>query len=144
MRKRALLLSVGALALMVAGLLGSGSASARVEADSPYSKAQIYSTALRYLRVDLGYKVLEKDPNAAYLLFRYVPFDDKRDASKGSIEIVETRDGVKIYVQLPKMPTYHEVVLRDGLLRKLHDEYGDPPPQRPQRPPAPAHDAGSG
>jgi hypothetical protein len=143
MHKRALFLFPAALGLTVAGLLASQLAAARVEADSQYTKAEVYSTALRYLRVDLGYKVLEKDPDAAYLLFEYVPVQDKKDAGKGSIQIVQTEDDVKIYVEIPKMPTYHEMVLRDGLLRKLHEEYGDPPPKAPPPKPAPARDAGS-
>lgn len=143
MHQRALFVSVAALGLTAAGLLGATRASATVEADSPYTKAEIYSTALRYLRIDLGYKVLEKDPNAAYLLFEYVPIEDKKDAGKGSIQIVQTSDDVKIFVELPKMPTYYEVVLRDGLLHKLRNEYGDPPPKPPPPKARPAHDAGT-
>ncbi len=45
------------------------------------------------------------------------------------------------------MPEYHERVLRDGLVRKLHDEYGVPPrmPAPPAAPPEtkkPEADAG--
>ncbi len=35
------------------------------------------------------------------------------------------------------MPEYHERVLRDGLVRKLHDEYGVPPTQTRAACPAP-------
>ena len=48
-------------------LLCAPFAEARVEAEAHYSKAQTYSAALRYLRVDLGYEVMEKDADAAYL-----------------------------------------------------------------------------
>ena len=61
-----------AAAAAAAGLLLALGADARVEAESGYSKGQTYSGALRYLRVDLGYEVVEKDPEAAYLMFRYL------------------------------------------------------------------------
>jgi hypothetical protein len=132
---------VGALAL--AGMVAARRASARVEADSAWSKQQTYSTALRYLRVDLGYEITERDPDAAYLLFRYRPAGSK-ETTGGSVEIVEARGGVKLYVQLPRMPAYHERVLKDGLLRKLREEHGDPPRKRdPGEPPKPGADAGA-
>jgi hypothetical protein len=107
--------------------LASGGAEARVEAESEYTKAQTYSGALRYLRVDLGYEVVEKDPDAAYLIFRYnLPGQNKR-STNGTIEVVETRSGVKLLVQIAEMPEYHERMLRDGLLKKLRVEYGAPP-----------------
>jgi len=139
------------VALGFAALLVVGSARARVETDSGYTKLQTYSGALRYLRVDLGYEVLEKDPDAAYLIFRYgpgggatAPPNTKNAAPPnnvtGTVEIVATDSRVKIFVQIPKMPEYHERVLRDGLMRKLREEYGMPPP-RTEKKPEPA-DAG--
>ncbi len=44
--------------LLSAALLFAHSATARVGGESEYSKAQTYSGALRYLRVDLGYEVV--------------------------------------------------------------------------------------
>jgi hypothetical protein len=107
-------------------LAGAGLASARVDAESAYTKAQTYNGALRYLRAELNYEVLEKDPDAAYLIFKYPrPGQKDRDA-QGTLEIVEASGKVRVYVQLPDMPEYHERVLRDGLLKKLRDEYGAP------------------
>jgi hypothetical protein len=127
-RPRGLRLPVlGASALAI--LLWSAGASAIAEAKSAYSKGQTFSAALRYLRVDLGYEVTEKDPDAAYLLFRYTP-SGHREPTSGSIEIVETRDDVKLLVQLPQLPHYHETVLRDGLIAKLRSEYGAPPARK--------------
>jgi hypothetical protein len=133
------------LALALAPLLTGELAEARAEAESDYTKAQTFTGALRYLRVDLGYEVVEKDPDAGYLMFRYEPAGRRGRATQGSVEIIEARDRVLLYVKLPQMPSYHEVVLRDGLLRKLRDEYGEParrkPPPPPRKPPA---DAGTG
>jgi hypothetical protein len=142
MRKAGGLLVVAAASLGLAALLGTNFALARAEAESEYSKPQTYSAALRYLRVDLGYEVVEKDPEAAYLMFRYSPAG-RRDTSHGSIEIVETKQKVKLFVQLPQMPSHHEVVLRDGLLKKLRQEYGTPPKPPAPAPAKPTRDAGS-
>src|SRR3954467_638868 len=125
------------VAILLAGalVLFAQSAIARVGGDAEYSKAQTYSGALRYLRVDLGYEVTERDPDAAYLIFRYqLPGQNKATAT-GTVEIVDADGHVKLFVQIPSMPEYHERVLRDGLVRKLHDEYGAPP-HKPA-PPAP-------
>ena len=53
---------------------------------------------------------------------------------------------MKLFVQLPRMPEYHERVLRDGLMRKLREEYGVPPPRvekKPEPGDAGATDAGA-
>ena len=113
----------------------SAAALARVEAGSSYTKAQTFSGALRFLRVDRGYEIVEKDVDAAYVLFRY-PLPGQKTAANGSLEVVETAAGVRLFVQLTRLPEYHEAVLRDALLRKLREDYGPPPPKTP--PPAPA------
>lgn len=140
--------SLGAAAIALAlVLLVAHSARARVGGDSEYSKQQTYSGALRYLRVDLGYEVTERDPDAAYLIFRYqLPGQNKATAT-GTVEIVDADGHVKLFVQIPTMPEYHERVLRDGLVRKLHDEYGTPPRKPAPTPPTenkkPEADAGT-
>jgi hypothetical protein len=114
--------------LLLSGLLLAPNASARVEARSGYTKAQTFNGALRFLRVDKGYDVVEKDPDAAYVLFRYPLQGQGKATANGSVEVVETTSGTKLVVQLPQLPEYHEVVLRDALLKKLRAEYGSPPP----------------
>ncbi len=132
------------LAFVLAAVLFAAVAAARVDGDSEYTKAQTYSGALRYLRVDLGYEVVEKDPDAAYLVFRYQPVGQPKDETLGTIEVVESDERVRVFVRIPRMPEYHERVLRDGLFRKLRDEYGTPVPHKPPEPPPkkPTGDAG--
>ena len=77
------------------------------------------------LRVDLGYDVTEQDADAAYVLFRFVP-PGKQEATHGSLEIIRSGRQTKLLVQLAQLPSYYETVLRDGLLRKLRDDYGEP------------------
>lgn len=124
---------------MAPGLLGVMLATtplrARVEAVCEYSLAQAYSGALRYLRVDKGYEVLEKDAEAAYLLFRYVPPGRPPRPTNGSIELVRADGRVKLLVKLPALAEYHEQILRDELIRKLQNEYGRPPERPPTKGP---------
>ena len=146
MRKAQLLPQILAGILLAALILCTQRATARVGGACEYSKAQTYSGALRYLRVDLGYEVTERDPDAAYLIFRYqLPGQGKATAT-GTVEIVDADGHVKLFVQIPTMPEYHERVLRDGLVKKLHDEYGEPPQPPRKAPPAekkPEGDAGT-
>jgi hypothetical protein len=129
--------------LLAALLLCAASATARVGGESEYSKAQTYSGALRYLRVDLGYEVIERDPDAAYLIFRYELPGQKPATATGTVEVVEADGHVRLFVQIPTMPEYHERVLRDGLVRKLHDEYGTPAHKPPPSEKKPEADAGT-
>jgi hypothetical protein len=115
-----------------------GSAGASVETRSSYTKLQTYNAALRYLRVDLAYEVTEKDADAAYLLFHFLPEGRKKDTN-GAIEIIERKDDVLVYVRIPELPRYQEEMLSDGLFRKLRTEYGDPP-RREDPPPNPPRD----
>jgi len=125
------------VALLACGVLLASAALARVEGNSEYSKAQTFSGALRYLRVDLGYEVVEKDPDSAYLVFKYVPPGQPKGEAIGTVEVIEAGDRVRVFVRIPRMPEYHETVLRDGLLRKLRDEYGAPTPRKPEKPEKP-------
>lgn len=103
-----------------------------------YTRQQVFSGALRYLRIDLGYEVTEKNPDAAYLLFEYVPHG-KQERAFGAFEIIDTDAGVRLAVKLPTLPAYHENVLRDGLVKKLRADYGEepakPPSARPEKAP---------
>lgn len=134
---RALLaLCVGA---SFAGIIALPDATARASFDSPYTLEQTYNTALRYVRIDRAYKVTEKDPQAAYVLFEYKEAGGRE--SPGAIELIPSQQSVKVVVQLPKMPRYHEQVLADGLAKKLRDELGEPPKKAPPPPDAGASDA---
>src|SRR5437762_3382140 len=116
-----MLRSVAALtAAVLVGLSLAARAGASVETETSYTKTQTYNAALRYLRVDLGYEVIEKDANAAYLLFRFAATGKKAPTS-GAIEIVDQRAGerVRVYVRLPELPHYQEQMLSDGLFQKL-------------------------
>ena len=139
--------SIRFIVLLAAAILGlwfdSCPATARADADTYYSLNQTFGAALRYLRVDLGFEVTEKDPESAYLLFKYrVPGEPKREVP-GAIELVKVEKKVRIFVKIPQMPVLHEQMLRDGLLRKLAQEYGEISRPSPEKPKNIAPDAGS-
>jgi hypothetical protein len=117
-------LALGLACLVATFSYGVGVAKARTTSDVRYTKTQSYSTALRLLRIDLGYAITERDAEAAYLLFE---FEDEKKTQTGSIEIVPNDAGVTLAVRLPKLPSYRERMLRDELMRKLVEDYGTAP-----------------
>ena len=135
-----------ALALLFAALLGGpalvalheGSAAASVPYESPYTFEQTFGTAMRMIRVDMGFKIKEKDVDNGFLLFEYTSPESGKKPTAGSIECVRTAKGIHVAVQLPQMPRYHEQMMVDTLAKKLIAEHGDPPEKaRPPAPPPP-------
>jgi hypothetical protein len=120
----------------------SPDADAKSSYDSAYGFEKTWNAGLRLVRVDLNLKVTEKDDANGYLLFDYKSPESGNKAVPGSMEFIKSDgDGhVRVVVQIPQMPGYHEQVLVDTLARKLRNEYGDPPRKPP--PPAPK-DAGA-
>lgn len=124
------------LTLVLSFATSAASAHASPREQVAYSKTQVYSAALRYLRIELRYEITERDPDAAYLLFEYHPLGQKTSRF-GAVEIVEQTRGVRLVVRLPDQPSYQETVMRDGLVRKLEQDYGVPAlPREKPAPPA--------
>jgi hypothetical protein len=115
-----------AASMIILALTRAPDAEASVAYSSPYSFDQTYATSLRMLRVDMGFKILEKDKDLGYILFEYTSPESAKPVP-GSIELVETKSGVNVGVQIPAMPQYHERMLVDQLAKKLGTEYGEPP-----------------
>jgi hypothetical protein len=127
-------ISAAAIAVSSAfATLCPSTAHARVSTDFSYTKQQTYSAALRFLRVDKGFEIVERDADAAYLIFSYPAPGQNGKLAQGTIEVIEVDESVKLIVQLPKMPEYHEQLLADGLLTKLKREYGEPPARKPKK-----------
>jgi len=118
------------LAVAAAIVMTGPDASARSAYESTYGYDRTWNAALRLVRVDLGFKITEKDETTGYIMFDYKS-PESHAASPGSIEFIHAKDPqapVRVVVQLAQMPRYHEQVLVDELAKKLHTEYGDPPP----------------
>lgn len=132
-----------ALVLPVSFLAWSGDVRASASHASLYTFDQTYSTALRLLRVDLGFKVTEKDAENGYILFEYTSPESGKRVCAGAIELVKGKQRVQVTVQIPAMPQYHEQMIADALAKKLTTDYGEPPKKKDPAPPPPAEDAGA-
>lgn len=130
------------VAVFFALFLHASSASARSQRDLAYRSELAWTTAVRLLRVDLGFQLVERDQEARFILFRYV---EGEHAHPGSLEIVERaledgRTGVRVIVSVPALPSYVELHLIDRLERKLRDEVGAPLPVPERRRQNPSRD----
>jgi hypothetical protein len=120
-------------------------ADARSTFDSAYGFDRTYNAALRLVRVDMGLKITEKDDKSGYFVFDYSSPESGNKVSSGSIQFVRSPEAdapIRVVVQLPAMPRSHEQVLVDSLVRKMRQDYGDPP-ERPKQP-VPAQPPGEG
>lgn len=114
-----------AASMILLALTRAPDAEASVAYSSPYTFDQTYGTALRMLRVDMGFKILEKDKDLGYIMFEYTSPESSKPVP-GSLELVETKSGVNVGVQITAMPQYHERMMVDQLAKKLVSEYGEP------------------
>lgn len=116
-----------AFASLGAVLASTEDATAKSAYESSYGFDRTWNAGLRLVRVDMGLKVTEKDDANGYLLFDYKSPESGKPVP-GSMEFIRGKEGaVRVVVQIPQMPGYHEQVLVDSLARKLRSDYGDPP-----------------
>ena len=106
----------------------------------PYPFEQVWPAAIRYLRVDRGFEVMDRDEEAGYVLFEFDLGDERR--GQGSLEAFRTQDGsgrpsVRIQVSTSQGPVHLPHAIVDGLAAKIRTERGQPaPPPPPSEPPA--------
>ncbi len=125
-----------ALALVVSD------AGAATPFESQYSYDQTFGTVVRLLRLDLGVKITEKDPEGGFVTFDYTSPESGKRVTRGSLELVRSRSGTHVTVQLPALPSYHEQMIVDSLAKKLFSDHGEPPAKPTPKPADP--DAGAG
>ncbi len=104
----------------------------------PYPITSVWPAAVRFLRVDRGFPVHEKDEAAGYILFEWT---DGPKSCRGSFELIqvtdsEGRDATRVAITIPDLPKRYEQMLFDKLAARLKDDIGPPPP--PPRKPEPA------
>lgn len=128
---RRMALGVGLLGLATALVVFASEPPAEAKSgyESSYGFDRTWNAGTRLVRVDLGLKITEKDEAAGYLLFDYLSPESGKKPVPGSMEFVRAKDtgAVRVVVQIPQMPGYHEQVMVDALARKLRSEYGEPP-----------------
>jgi hypothetical protein len=118
-------------------------AHARAQSDLPYGVGEAFSTALRFVRVDRGCKVTDKDADAAFVAFEC---DDDGKVKRGSLELFKVPIGVRMQVTLGDDTHGTELRWLELFERKLREERGTPtvlPPPSPPAAPAPARDLGT-
>ena len=114
---------------------GLPSAQARRTDSHRYRYEQVWTAAVRLIRVDYGFNIRDKDRDIGYLLFDY---QDHGRTYPGSLELVRTRnEHVRVTLHVPSMPSYVERMLLDRLKRKLREELGQPLPPPRRAPPEP-------
>ncbi|MFH1131569.1 MAG: hypothetical protein V1754_09545 [Pseudomonadota bacterium] len=120
-------------------LLQSSVAFARHTKTFDHSYSAIWSTAIRLIRVDNGYKIRDKDKENGYILFVYPGSGEVKDCA-ASLEIIPTVDPegfsqIRLQLSIAHQPTYVEVQFLEELENKLKQEQGDPPaPKREKKP----------
>jgi len=124
------------LALLLAALIATspGSAEAKSSRKVSHSYESVWPATVRFLRIDEGLKISEKDSDTGYILFE-VHDDGKIYA--GSVEVIRrkdysNRDAVELVLQIKDRPSYMEIPILDRLMAKLRKELGHP--KRPQPP----------
>ena len=107
----------------------ANTAGARSKRDTTYRYDQLWSTAVRFLRVDNRFPITEKAKKEGYILFEY---KEERHKYQGALELIPTVAGgkhrIRISVQIANMPGYVENVFLNRLMKKMRKEYGSPPP----------------
>ncbi len=129
-------LAAGALIV----LLAAGSiASAKTTREYAYPYDPVWSALVRFLRVDEGLKVLEKDADTGYILFELV---ESKRSFRGAAEVMRQEGATRVVMRLTDRPSYMELGLLDRFADKLREELGDPLPPSTPSPPSPPADAG--
>ena len=103
---------------------------ARAQLDLPYGVAESFSTAVRFVRVERGCKVTDKDPDAAFVAFEC---NDDGKTKRGTLELFRVDNG-GVRAQITLGDDTHGMELRwlELFERKLRDERGTPTPPAPQ------------
>lgn len=108
---------------------------ARSEKSLAYPRNEAWATAVRFLRIDEHLKLIEKDPDAGYVLFELR--EDKK-TFRGSLELIElVKDGrhiIRFVVAIEDRPTWVEIGLLNRLEHKLRIELGSPAPAPTPKP----------
>lgn len=104
-----------------------------------YPLAQVWPATLRYLRVDQGYALVDRDAEAGFILFD-IPVARRGGEDRtvrGSIEMFATEDmsgrpSVHVSISTEGGPTHLPHTLAEGLASKLKRERGAPAPPPPK------------
>jgi hypothetical protein len=121
---------------------------ARSEKNEPFDAAQVFPAAVRFLRIDAGVKIVEKDADSGYVLF---DLDEDKHTFRGALELVKTtvdgRESVRLVLRIEDRPEYEEQMLLEKLDQKLRHELGhtkEPAPAKKKEEPGTGTGTGTG
>lgn len=119
----------------LAVFVAADAAWARAEKTLAYARESVWPAAVRFIRVDEGLKIVEKDGDAGYVLFE---LREEGKTFRGSLEVitvvVDGRNVVRFVMQIEDRPTWIEVAMLQRLERKLRTELGSPSPPPAKKP----------
>ncbi len=150
MIRHRLIPTLSALAIAATLAAAPRGADAKDSRVASYSMERAWPTVVRCLRIDLGYKIVERDKEAGYIIFEMT----KGDATyRGSIELVRTvdhaeRSSVKLIADVVDQPSYEDSWILDKVLARLREDLGQPidkedePEKKQKKPPAKDSDEG--
>ena len=120
---------------LLALVLSMGVAEARSEKTLAYERDAVWSTVVRFVRVDERLKIVEKDADAGYVLFE---LHEENKVFRGSLELATiAKDGrtyVRFVITVDDRPGYVETGMLERLERKLRVELGSPSPAPTPKP----------
>lgn len=125
------------LLLLMMNTIDLGAAQAKSARKVSHAYDRVWPTAVRFLRIDEGLKIIEKDVDTGYVLFELAE-EGKRFS--GSVEVIRRkddsdRDAVELIVRIQKRPSYMEHAILDRMLLKIRDELGRPKKAPPKKTP---------
>ena len=105
--------------------LAPSPAAARRTLDMGYRYDQVWTAAVRLVRVDYGFNVTERDQELGFVMFEYL---EGTQTFNGSIEVLRTadtlgRERVRVVVVVQGQPEYVERMITDRLERKLRGDF---------------------
>ncbi len=118
-----------AFAIVLGSVLSvSAPASAKTSRKVSHAYENVWPTAVRFLRIDEGFDVLEKDMENGYLLFEMA---DEGKKFRGAVEVIRrkdssNRDAVELILTIKERPSYMEHGILDRMLIKIRKELGMP------------------
>ena len=102
-----------------------------------YPYESVWPAAVRFVRIDRGWKIVEQDKEAGFLRFEL--YEEKKSHT-ASLELVRTTDAdgrvaVRMQLSTSDLARFQEAPILDAIARKLRDELGPPaPPKKPAEP----------
>jgi len=118
------------------GMLGVRVAHAKAERTASWSYDRVWPAAIRFLRIDEGHEIVEKDAEAGYVIFRVKDDGKEYEGALELVRVVENRrPSVRLSLRIEDRPDYMAEGLLRRLLYKLQEELGPPPPPPPEQKP---------